>query len=403
VNIASTRHAFVRLFAPSVETSGGAAGSTGFALSRVDLRLLMTLCVASRLVIGVVIALSYFANTSRLESGLDDLFCNWDCDWYVGIAENGYQHLNEVGASGAANWAFFPLLPLLMWAISHITGLSAVFSGLFVAQIGWGLGLYLLFLLARDMRGVDFARHVAIVYAAWPFAIHSSIPMTEAVFVPLSIGVLLFARRGDWLLAAGMAALLSATRTVGVLAVLPMLMLAAGEFGLWRVVLLRPGTERAAIALGAAGLGIGLYMIHLYGLTGDALAFSHNQVAWSRKFELPWMMVIDELNPAYISPQWLLANVLDIGSGLAAFALLAYLWRRGVRPEALFAAVTLLIAFDSGNASSLPRYAGGLFPVMLAVALLCEGPLARAPAYALLIAGTVSLTFAWSMEQFYVM
>jgi len=380
-----------------------ACASSGFSILAADWPLLLGLFLSTRLILVAGIGLAYWANTSRLELGFDDIFCNWDCDWYVGIAENGYQSLGQAGASGAANWAFFPALPIAMSALSHLSGLPVVYAGLIIAQIGWGLGLYLIYLLARDLKGPEFARHAAIVYAVWPFAIHASIPMTEAVFVPLSIGCFLAARRGNWLLAAALVALLSASRTVGVVMVLPLAMLAMREFGAWRLFLLRPGTERAALALGASGLGLGLFMVYLHGLTGDAMAFSHNQVAWSRVFKLPWMMMLDELNPVYIGGNWLIANVLDLATGIGGFVLLAYLWRRGARPEALFGAVTLLIAFCTGNASSLPRYAGGLAPVILAVAFASAAPLRRIPAYAVSIAAMLALAIAWGLEQFYVM
>jgi len=388
---------------PLPSAQGPATLSSGFRLARADWRLLLGLFLATRVLLVAGILVAYVSNTSRLEVGADDLFCNWDCDWYVGIADGGYQSLRQAGASGAANWAFFPLLPVLMWALSHATGLPTVYAGLVIAQLASAAGLYAIFLAARDLKGEDFARHAAIVSAFWPFAIHAAMPMTEALFVPLTIAAFLFARRGDWLLAAVAAALVSATRTVGVVLVLPFLMLAIREYGLLRVLTLRPGTERAAIAIGATGLGLGLFMIHLYGITGDALAFSHNQIAWSRKFELPWMMVVDELNPITIGANWLVANVLDLGTGFAALALFAWLWRQGFRPEALFAAATLSIAFLSGNASSLPRYSGSLYPAILGVALLSAAPLRRLPVYAALAAGCFACAVAWGLEQFYVM
>ncbi len=374
-----------------------------YRISRDDLILIGGLLIATRLLIVVAIALAWGADTARLEDGVSDLFCAWDCYWYTGIADNGYQLPHQIPGVGFATWAFFPLLPLLMAGLSALTGLATVTSGVIIATIATGLGLYGNFLFARDLAGRAFARHATIVLALWPFAIHTAIPMTEALFVPLTIWGLLFTRRRQWLAAGIAAGLLSATRTTGVFLFLPMLMIAVKDHGFWRVLTIRPGTERIALGLALSGLGLALYMFYLNGLLGDALAFSHNQAAWQRRFSFPWMTIYDALNPLVITPRWMLANGLYVASGLAGLWLAVELWRRDLKPEAVFVAATLLIAFSSGSANSLPRYAAGLYPTTLAVALLSDTALRRLPVLVFLGAGLFVAAFTWGMEQFYVM
>lgn len=374
-----------------------------YRLSRDDLLLIGGLLVATRLIIVVAIALAWSADTARLEDGVSDLFCAWDCYWYTSIADKGYQLPHQIPGIGFATWAFFPLLPSLMAGLTWLTGLATVTSGVIIATIATGLGLYGNFLLARDIAGREFARHATIVLAFWPFAIHTAIPMTEALFVPLTIWALLFTRRRQWLAAGFAAGLLSATRTTGVFMFLPMLMIAVQDHGLWRVLTIRPGTERVALALALTGLGLALYMLHLNGVLGDALAFSHNQAAWQRRFAFPWMTIYDALNPLVITPRWMLANGLYVATGLAGLWLAVVLWRRDLKPEAVFVAATLLIAFSSGSANSLPRYAAGLYPTTLAVALLSDTCLRRLPVAVFLGAGLFAAAVTWGMEQFYVM
>ncbi|MDR3496774.1 MAG: hypothetical protein P4L82_19435 [Ancalomicrobiaceae bacterium] len=382
---------------------GAAMRSTGWVMPLRDIELLVAIAVLSRLIIVLAFVLAYAANPARMEGGPDDIFCNWDCSWYIDIAEKGYWLVTDADKHGVANWAFFPLLPAAIAGVTAATGLPAAYAGLVVANVAWCLGLYFIYLLARDYGGSPFARYVSLLYGFWPFGVHASVPMTEAVFVPLSIGLFLFARRGGWLMALPLAAALSASRTVGVLTVIPLFVLASREYGLWRVIFIRPGTERAVLALAASGLGLALYMLHLNGLMGDALAFAHNQNAWNRQFKWPWMMLLDELNPAYVSGPWLIANACNAATALAAFALLPPLWQRGLKPEAIFAGLALAAAFLTGTTNSLPRYSGGLFPFILAVALLTDRPLGRTPTLVLSLAGLAIFAFAWAMEQFYVM
>ena len=382
---------------------GPAVVSGGYRLLAADVRLLAALYVGARLIVVTAIALAYLANPARLELGLEDIFCNWDCDWYAEIARNGYVTPDHADKHGVANWAFFPVMPAAMAWVAGATGLSVAWAGIAVATVAGAIGLFGFFLMMRDLVGLRAARFAAAIYAFWPFAVHSMLPMTEALFVPLTVWLFLTALRGNWLAAGATAAVLSATRTVGVLAFLPLMVLAARQYGLWRLATLRPGTERAVLALGLTGLGLALYMLYLAGLTGDALAFSHNQAAWNRFFKLPWMMLLDELNPAYSSPAWLMANVANAATGIGALLLLSVLWKRGMVAEAVFAGTAMMVALTSASANSLPRYAGGLVPLVIAVALVGDRPLWRWPVLAGCLAAEAILAYAWGLEQFYVM
>ena len=48
----------------------------------------------------------------------------WDTGWYRTIINKGYDEAAEAGKS-QANWAFFPLLPLIVRGIHQLTGLEA--------------------------------------------------------------------------------------------------------------------------------------------------------------------------------------------------------------------------------------------------------------------------------------
>ncbi|TBW40292.1 hypothetical protein EYW49_03680 [Siculibacillus lacustris] len=373
------------------------------AVSRADLLFLLAIFLAGRILLFGSAAIGSIGSPVAIDATFAQSLCAWDCSWYVDLAEGGYSDATDVDVNGAANWAFFPVLPLLMHIGAAVTGAETTLVGVVIANLLFPAGLVLAFLYARDLAGPAFARFAAVIWVAWPFAIHTSVPMSEAVYVPLSLATLLAARRDRWLLAGLAAAVLSATRAVGVLAVLPLMILALRQHGIARLVGLRPGTERALLALALCGLGLSLYMIHLHDQVGDALAFSHDQTAWNRRFLWPWTMILGEINP-------LTRPLGDILGALACLVTLALgaaaavgLWRRELRAEAVFVAAPLIVALHAGSVMSMPRFVGSLFPVTLALALVADRPGRRVAVVA--VCGVLQAAFAvgWAREWFYVM
>lgn len=123
----------------------------------------------------------------------------------------------------------------------------------------------------------------------------------------LMLGMFLFAYREQWLMVAFLGIFISATRNLGVMMVFPVLILALQAYG-WREFF--RFTERAfkvVFTLWLIPLGLFSYMVYLYHLTGDALAFKHIQVAWGRYMDSPldWWLSGFELGGARpISPSW---------------------------------------------------------------------------------------------------
>ena len=55
-----------------------------------------------------------------------DGLCRWDCQWYVNLAKAGYDSFPVPGLLDAGNWAFFPLMPMLVGAGHSWTGLPVM-------------------------------------------------------------------------------------------------------------------------------------------------------------------------------------------------------------------------------------------------------------------------------------
>lgn len=141
----------------------------------------------------------------------------WDSSNYLLVAQYGYAPLYWLRA-------FFPLYPSVIRAASW-SPRSALIAGILVSLVAFLAGLYLLHRLVTLERGAELAG-VAVLFVAFsPMALFFSSVYSESLFLALSVGAFYAARRGWWARAGIAAALAAATRSTGIVLVLPLLVL----------------------------------------------------------------------------------------------------------------------------------------------------------------------------------
>jgi len=319
--------------------------------------------------VGLAIRYAAYAATIQDASlaAFADGLCRWDCQWYVRVVETGYDPFPVPSMVNAGNWAFFPLMPVLVAALRFVTGLPTMVAatGLSIvlsiaaARIAWPL-------LGRDLRAYAL---FSTFLLAGPFAIYFTTFYTEVLFLFLTVCVFAALRDGRFLLAGILAALLSATRIVGVFIVFAIL------FEMWRAHKDAGGTWRDAVptlfrrpdwllALAVAPLGLFAYMAYLHWLIGDALAFSHVQRAWGRPMGNPLAFVWNALTN-WSTEGWLptVSQQLAVAT-FTGYALTIGLVLRRRYAMALYCAICLTLPLFAGMASML-RFVAGLAPVPL--------------------------------------
>ena len=322
----------------------------GFLAATAFLALLLTL---AKLLLYVAASRYFVGSTATL--------CQWDCGWYMQIATLGYNDAPLPG-TGWANWAFFPLYPMLWRGVADILPLSVAASGIVLSTIIFLAFLVLAAVYRRRTRPADDTTTWLLFATVWPFGFYFHAPYSESVYLLLSTLVLLCLAQGR-LLGAGLATgLLSASRVTGILLV-PVILFAG-----WRAFRRALPTDRPRmaatilLALVLAPLGLFAYMAYLHVHTGDTLAFSHIQISWNRHFGNPLHNLASGLRHPDIAalfdlhrppaPGW---TSLFGALGLVVSAWLA--WRRRWA-EAWFCAATILVAASTG-VDSLPRYVSG--------------------------------------------
>jgi hypothetical protein len=156
-------------------------------------------------------------------------FARWDANWYLLIANHGYQPATSPSLTPRA--AFFPLYPLLINAAGS-TGLPLVVAGALISTACLGLALYGLHRLVeleghRSPRWAhpDAARMTVLCLAFAPMAVFFSAVYSDALYLALSVGAFLYARRGRWALAGVLGAFAASARATGVILVLPLAIL----------------------------------------------------------------------------------------------------------------------------------------------------------------------------------
>src|SRR5262249_22503203 len=150
--------------------------------------------------------------------------------------------------------------------------------------------LVALFALVRADYGQAIATRTVWLAALWPLSFFFSAVYTESVFLLLTVGAILLARRGRWTWAALAAALAALTRSSGILVLLPL-----GTMLLQQRGLNPKGWWPQAVQLAAAAAAPLAFAAHLDRRWGDPLLMIHVEERWARFRSAPW----DTLLTAY--------------------------------------------------------------------------------------------------------
>jgi len=324
--------------------------------------------------------------------------CQWDCQWYMGISVHGYA-LEPHFDTFQADWAFFPAYPLAIWIVQSLTGLSSLVAGTLISNLAIIAGVWLgCRYLERTRRDQGHAAFVVLTLAG-PYSFYFSTVYSEALFFLLTVAAFLLWVSDRPILAGIGAGLLSASRAVGVFIAVAFAVDLLRRYGRTapRRLLQHP---QHLVALLLMPVGLFGYMLFLYLRVGDALAFSHIQVAWGRDFTIPliWLAagllhfdlpkLLDVHSYSYFySSCWIL-----VGLGLCVWLAVSRRWM-----ELTFALFCIFVPLSTGL-MSMPRYVA-TSPVMLFAANdLLARLKSRGPAATILVAAglaNLALLYSW--------
>jgi len=324
------------------------------------------------------------ALTHALADPLLAPLARWDSAWYLRIADSGY-------GDSTARAAFFPLYPLLIRGVATAFGGSngALLAAAYLVSLAAFLGaLTLLHRLTELELGRRLARPTLLLLAVFPAAVYFGAPYSESLFLLLAVGAFYAARTGRWAWAGACAGLASATRSAGLLLLLPLALI------WWDS---RPRRARDAAWLALAPAGIAAYAAWLGIAEGDAFRFLDVQDAWSRELTIPLAGAWDGLvaavdgvrqlasgsrSPVYFEqaagdPFRIAAiNVMLFATLVFAVVACIGVLRRLPRAYGAWVAASLVLPLTfpvtPQPLMSLPRFVAVLFPVFMWLAIVSD-------------------------------
>jgi hypothetical protein len=277
------------------------------------------------------------------------------------------------------NYAFFPLLPLLLRGARALAGHRGALAILLAANVALSAAAAVgLHALARRLGAPPWPS--VLLLLTFPAAVFQSALYTESILLCLSVGAALCAGSGRLSLGEPLGYLAGLTRPQGLLV-----------SALWTGCLRRPRSSpsgprrsrlQAILALAAPVAGMATFSLVLALKIGSPLGFLGIQSHWAREFS-PAHLLGEVLSPwSYKGPP------LDYVALILGVGLTPWLWRRLPPPLALYGTLSVLLPLSTGTMLSLGRFLSVSFPHFLCLAKLLEG---RRVATGLVLAGFIVL------------
>lgn len=291
-----------------------------------------------------------------------------DTSWYNEIAIHGYTQSNQT--------AFFPAWPLLIRLTKIIfTQANTYILALITANI---LTLISLLLFTRLLK-FDYKKPIIIwslVYLCiFPMSFYLSIGYSEALFLTLVLATFVAARKNYWWLVGILGFFASATRPIGVLLIVPMLI---GYFEYQKISLKSLKKIRwNIIFLLLMPLGLIAYQYFLLKTFNDLTAFIQAQSNWNRTLYNAriWPQLWSGLQYIFterhlFSSEWLKQIVLYLFYILPILSTIYLIYKKKYA-YASYVLLSSLLPISTGLLS-FPRFLVPLFPIYIVLAEISD-------------------------------
>jgi len=300
-------------------------------------------------------------------SGFREILTLGDSTWYASIAESGYT-VREFSNTKDENWAFFPLLPILERLLNPLFS-DFYLSGLAIASLCNFLAFFLLYELMQA-RGYseDITSRALLFLAFFPTTYFLALPLTESLLLTLGLAAFLAAEKDRPLLAGIFLGLAGASRPSGLLMVPALLFVWLRKEGSFNALF----KVRYIFASAISTLGAAAFMVHLYNISGNPLAFLDIQSRWGRRkmglFELLGS-IPDRATVMIEDWNFVILNLLAIALSVTATI---YFLKRKEFDFATIIALPILSALNTGTTLSCHRFVVTLFPIFIFLAVITK-------------------------------
>lgn len=287
-------------------------------------------------------AFSTLPNSGAVSHKFIERFSNWDGAHYLQIANYGYTSKLE--------YAFFPFYPIAINFVEKITG-DFLTAGILISVISTYFALNFLYELISLEFGKQYALKGIIALLFFPFSFHLITVYTEGLFLFLTIGAFLFARKKNYFWASVFAALASVTRLAGLAAVIALIVSYRKNWIVW-----------------FASSGFIAYAFYLYIQTGDPFYFiSAQSNFWHSGLAIPGSVLFHSLKQLLL-PGFVFNNFRDLLDFMFTIFGILMVWKVVKKLSfdyAIFAIISILLPLFSPTLAPMPRYLLTIFPIFI--------------------------------------
>ena len=320
---------------------------------------------------GIILFVGLLRLGIKGETSLREALAFWTCtdsQHYLAIAEDWY--LREGSVDRLVQLVFLPGYPLAV-RMAHWIIPDYLVAGLIVSVLsfaGAGTVLYRLVLLDFD---AETARRALRIVCLLPGSFFFAAPMSESLFLLLSVSCIYLARRGKWLLACAAGGLAAFTRSLGLPLLVPVI---------WEVFQSTPDRSRRWRALFLTLLipaGFGAYCLICRAVSGNPFQWMvYQREHWNQQLGLFFHTAAYQTENAIKACRardYKLMMGLWLPNLICSFSALAVMAAsiRRLRPSygAYFISY-YVVAIGATWLLSAPRYLLVLFPLPLGLAVL---------------------------------